>query len=317
MEIIREIQENWKYLLLSILIAIFLISFSNAQAAAAELNVNLSYRERIALSPEAEARLMLVDQSQREEKLIIIDQRQTLENGVPVNFKLKLNNNELEAGKNYHLLGLIKDQEDLIWTAVENLTGQELLQKKEITMVTSRKPARLLSFRGEKDFKVRFLDSMAQLIIDEQEYILPQQRTASGAKFANSKISVWNKGRDIYLEKDGRNYKASLLSLANFEPNQDIIIARGQEPPWQLEINQERLKLNYGYLSNQINIARQNVEIIEKDNYLLYKVQTSFLNFEIKLLEDFHQDAMNGKIYPLTAFIRINGQKYIGGADLK
>lgn len=317
MGIIKEFQENWKHLFLSILIAIFLISFSNAQAAAADLNVNLSYRERIALGPGAEARIMLVDQTASEENLIIIEQRQSLERGLPVNFKLKLEAEQLESAQNYQLLGIIKWEQDMIWTAVENFNGQELLQQKEINLLSRRIPARILSFRGEKNFQVRFLDSMAQLIIDEQEFILPQQRTASGAKFANSKLSIWNKGRDIYLEKDGQSYKASLISLADFNPAQDLIIARGQEPPWQLEINQNRLKLNYGYLSNQINIARQNLEVIEKDNYLLYQVQTSFLNFEIKLLEDIHHDSMNGKIYPFTAFIKINDEKYIGGADLK
>lgn len=35
MEILNEIQENWKLVLLSIIIAIFLISLNNAQAAAA------------------------------------------------------------------------------------------------------------------------------------------------------------------------------------------------------------------------------------------------------------------------------------------
>ena len=78
MEILKEIQDNWKFVLLSIIIAIFLISLSNAQASAADLNVSLSYREMIALAPDAEARLMLVNPAVAETEFILSDLKKTL-----------------------------------------------------------------------------------------------------------------------------------------------------------------------------------------------------------------------------------------------
>lgn len=315
-QIIKRIQENWKYLFLSIVIALFLISFSNAQAAAADLNVTLSYREMIALGPDADVRLMIVDPTETEDKLIIRDLEKKLENGVPVGFNLSLSEQEIEADKNYQLLGVINWQGDMIWAENKRLSGSELLESKNINMITKRTPSRLLTFKGEKDFEVRFFNSMAQLIIEDEEYILAQQRTASGAKFTNSELSIWNKGREITLEKDGNSYQSSLISLADINSAEDTVEIRGQEPYWEVKIDKNALELKYDYLTNRIRIPMSNVEIIEKTNSLSYQINTSFLDFEVKLLNDIHSDQMNGKIYPLTAFIKINGEKYIGGADL-
>jgi membrane-bound inhibitor of C-type lysozyme len=235
---------------------------------------------------------------------------------VPVNFNLTLSDQEIEADKYYQLLGIINWQGDMIWAENKRLRGSELLNRKSINMITKRTPARLLTFKGEKDFKVRFFNSMAQLIIEDEEYILPQQRTASGAKFVNSELSIWNKGREISFEKDGKNYKSYLTSLADLNLESDIVEVRGQKPYWEAKIDKNVLELKYDYLTNNIKIPMSNIEIIEKPNSLIYRVKTSFLDFEIKLLNDIHADQMSGKTYPLTAFIKINGEKYIGGADL-
>lgn len=203
----------------------------------------------------------------------------------------------------------------MIWTYSQKISGAELLTKKEINITVSRRPARFLSFYGEKDLKIKFLEGMAQLILEDKEYILPQKRTASGAKFVNSKISVWNKGRKLYLEQNNKSYKLSLPGINNLNQKNTELTARGQEPPWQLSLNKNRLKLNYGYLSNQITVQAQNIEKIEQESHILYKIRTNFLDFEIKILEDIHRDAMSGEHYPLTAFIKINDREYIGGAD--
>lgn len=317
MEILKKIQDNWKFVLLSIIIAIFLISLSNAQAAAADLNVSLSYREMIALAPEAEARLMLVEPAAGEADFILLDLEKKLKNGVPIDFNLKLSEEEIDLDSDYQLLGIIKSGREIIWTESSSFKGSELLQQKEIKLLTKRLPARFISFSGEKDLKIKFLDSLAQIIMDDQEYLLPQQRTASGAKFANSKLSIWNKGREILIEKDNKNYKAALVSLADINIENKVISARGQEPYWEFSLDKNKLELQYDYLTNKIIISKSNIEKIEKDSSLVYKIDTSFLDFEIKILEEIHNDQMNGRLYPLTAFLKINGKKYIGGADLK
>lgn len=316
MEILKEIKDNWKHLLLSIVIALFYIALFNAQpAGAADLNVSLSYREMIALGPDAEAQLLVVDPAAAEDELLVKDLNKKLTDGVPVNFSFDLSRDEIEADKDYQLLGVIKWGQDMIWTANKEFKGSELLKKQELNLLTKRTPARLLSFQGEKDLKVRFLGGAAQVINDSEEYILPQQKTASGAKFANSEFSIWNKGRELLITEEGREYKAELISLTDLRENEKIQ-ARGQKPYWELKIDQNSLELQYDYLTNLIRVPLANVEKIKKANSVVYQVKSSFLDFEIKLLEDIHSDQMNGKVYPLTAFVKINGQKFIGGADL-
>lgn len=317
MQIIREIQDNWKFILISIVIALFLISFNNAQASAANLNVKLSYREMIALGPDAEAKLMLVNPSENKSKFILSELNKELKNGVPVNFKLDLSEKEINSKQDYQLLAVIKWQRDMIWSESKRIRGSELLKKKDINIITKQKPGRLLSFKGKKDLKMRYLGGMAQVIIEDQEYILPQQQTASGAKFLNSKLSVWNKGRDLFLEKDNQSYQLSLISLAEINSKKAEFEIRGQEPYWEVKIDQDQLELKYDYLANKIIVPRANIKTSIKNKSLVYQVDTSFLDFEIKIIEDIHNDVMNGKTYPLTAFIKINGQKYIGGADLE
>lgn len=316
MKILEIIQDNWKNLLLSIVITLFLISLSNAQAAAADLNVSLSYREMIALGPEAEARLMLVDPTQPKAELILRDLNKKLD-GVPIDFKLNLSETEVDLAANYQLLAVIKAGREMVWSASKNFSGSQLLQQRNIEMLVKRKPAKFLSFTGEKNLKVKFLEGMAQVIIADKEYILPQQRTASGAKFSNSELSIWNKGRELWLEKDNHSYQTSLISLANIKTETAVIRARGQEPYWEIKIDKNGLNLRYDYLTNKIIIPKTNINITKKDNSLVYKVNTTFLDFELEISEDIHVDVMNGKIYPLTAFIKVDDEKYIGGADLQ
>lgn len=316
MKSLKLIKNNWKNLLLSIFITMFLISLSNFQVLAADLEVSLSYRERIALGPEAEAKIMLVDSSRSEKDLILKELNKKLK-GVPIKFNLDLAENEIDLNSNYQLIGIIKAGREMLWLENKNFNGAELLKQKQIELITKRTPARWLTFKGQKDLKARFLSGLAQVIIDDKEYILPQQRTASGAKFANSKLSVWNKGRELLVEKNDQSYQSSLVSLTDFKANSSVIKARGQEPYWEFELNKNNLKLKYDYLTNKIVIPRENIKIVKKGNSLVYQVKTTFLDFEIKILEDFHNDVMNGKVYPLTAFVKINGEKYIGGADLQ
>lgn len=316
MKSLKLIKNNWKNLLLSIFITMFLISLGNFQVLAADLEVSLSYRERIALGSEAEARLMIVDPSKTEANFTIKDLSKKLK-GVPTNFKFNLSEKEINAAQNYQLLALIKSGRNMIWSENKNFSGEQLLEQKKIELLTRRIPARFLAFSGEKDFEVKFFKGLAQVIIDDKEYILPQQRTASGAKFANSEISIWNKGRKILLEKDNHNYQAALISLSELDAKQSRIKARGQEPYWEFELNKNNLELKYDYLTNKIIIPRENIKILKKGNSLVYQVKTTFLDFELKILEEIHRDAMNAKLYPLTAFVKINGKKYIGGADLQ
>lgn len=315
-EIIKEIKNNWKYLVLSIVIALLYISIFNAQAAgAADLNVSLSYREMIALGPEAEARLILVDPAESEQKLVLKDLEKDLKNGVPVNFSLDLDSVEIKAEKNYQLLGIIKAGQDMIWTAKKEYQGSRLLKAKKINLLSRRTPARLINFYGDKNLKVRFLDGLAQLIFDSKEYILVQQKTASGAKFVNSELSIWNKGRQILLEQGKEEYQAELISISDLNQSSKLH-ARGQEPYWELNLTENYLELKYDYLANTIRIPMANVKRVAKAEAVVYQVESSFLDFELKFLEDIHYDQMNGRLYPLTAFVKIKGEKFIGGADL-
>lgn len=316
MNTLKITEVNWKKLLLSLIITLFLFSFINLQAAAADLNVSLTYREMIALGPAAEAKIMLVDSSKSKRELIVQELNKKLK-GVPVNFNLDLAESEIDLNTNYQLIGLIKAGREMFWLETKNFNGAELLKQQKIELITKRTPARWLTFKGEKDLQVRFLNSLAQVIIDDQEYLLPQQRTASGAKFANSKLSIWNKGRELLVEKNEQSYQSSLVDLADFKAKSTVIKAKGQEPYWELRINQNSLELKYDYLANKIIIPQSNFKIVEKADSLVYQINTSFLDFEVKILENIHNDLMNTKVYPLTAFVKINGKKYIGGADLQ
>lgn len=313
-----------KYIKITITFIIFisflLISFSSVAVEEVDLSVNLTYREKIPLAPESETAVILVnvDPGAKESEFIIKEKNKKIENGVPVNFTLSLDRNLISEDKDYNLFSVIKSGKYMIWSDSRKIKGAEILNTNEINIITKRFPFRLITFYCEQGkVQLRYLDGFAQVIIFDKEYFLPRYRTASGVRYLNKEISVWNKGRELSVDYKDENFKADLISLDDLVKNDSGLKARGQEPPFKLELEGNKLKINFGYLENEIIISRNNIDKIRENNKLIYKINTSFLDFEFIIFEEIHRDIMSGEIYPLKVIIKMNGQEFIGGGYLK
>ncbi|MGM0410608.1 MAG: YbaY family lipoprotein, partial [Bacillota bacterium] len=300
-----------------LLLAILFTSFANLQAESIELPVTLSYREKIYLGSDAQSAVILVDPTAKEEQFMIKEKYQPLKNGVPISYNLKIDKNLISKDKEYRLHSVIKAGPSMIWSDTQTVKGSEILAKKEIEVITKRLPSRMITFYSDtQNVQIRHLEELAQVIISEKEYLLPRIRTASGVRYLNDEFSVWNKGRELNVDYKGEEFTAKLITLEKLAQNDVGLKARGQEPPWQLELGENLIKLNFGYLQNELSISRNQVKQIENENELIYKIESSFINYEIKVIEEIHRDVMSGEAYPLKVIIKINGREYIGGAYL-
>jgi len=309
---------NKKNLIVFLLLIFLFIPFNNLQAENIELPVSVSYREKIALGPEAESAVILVDPAAAENNFIIKEKHKKLENGVPVNYILEIGEEQILPEKEYRLHSVIKSNKVLIWSDTQFIKGSEILAENEVQVITGRLPSRLITFYNDQQkIKIRHLEELAQIIIEDKEYLLPQYKTASGVRYLNDELSVWNKGRELKVDYKGKEFTARMAGLKDLIKSDKIIKGRGQEPPWQLELNKKQLKFKFGYLQNELNISRSQISKTKKDNELIYNVESSFINFKLKILEEIHRDIMNGEIYPLKIIVMINNKEFTGGAYLK
>ena len=193
---------------------IFILIFTiNINAEELETRISLSYREKIAIHPISSAEVFLIDQNaNQKEDLIIREEKKEIGGQIPVDFNWILT--DISSDKNYVLQSIIKSETgDMLWFNSKHVKGDILNKGENLDIILKIATADKKTFESEKgDIKLRYLDNMMQVFIDEQEFILHQQRTASGAKYINDNLTIWNKGEEILVE-----YKGEFKTILNCE----------------------------------------------------------------------------------------------------
>lgn len=184
---------------------------------------------------------------------------------------------------------------------------------------------------GDRDINVGFLDDYAVLRLDGERLILPQVRSASGARFATgadagpgdadsaqaaehsadtpAETSFWVKGDAAMAVIRGESLPN--CELIPLEPP-TAFQARGQEPNWFLEIaqGQLRLLLDLGQRVIEAPIPKP----VIRDGRLAYEVSDPALT--ISLDRQLCHDSMSGMPYPEQVQVRVDGETLRGcGGD--
>ena len=158
------------------------------------------------------------------------------------------------------------------------------------------------------------MEDEAQVIFLNQEYVLTRERTASGAKYSNNNISVWNKGEDLLIQLGDFEFNAHLIGLNDFINKQKFSFkALGQEPGWQMKIKEEKIQLFMDYGNLELNISPLQISEERLEESLIYEITTSLLDFQIKIKKSIHTDIMSGQKFPYTAKIITDNKHLIGG----
>ena len=308
------------------LIMIFAISFIltititlglQASSPDHEIPLSINSEEDIDLSPGNTVQLMLVDQSADDQsKTILASQEWRPEEQMPLETGLELESSQIEIEQDYLLVAVIKSESYMpVLAGSIRVPGFHLIIESQIDLSLKETVDNLNLFQTEGDYlAVNFLEEMVQFIYKGQSQILPQLISASGARYGNNEITAWNKGEELMVTTGDEEFTASQINFNEIDLTDFTFTGRGQEPGWLIELNQDKLKLEFDYAMNQLTIARDYIQAERKDDKIIYSVMSSFLDFKIKIINQRHRDIMSGDLYLYTIELESGNHYQTGGA---
>ena len=158
---------------------------------------------------------------------------------------------------------------------------------------------------GDLDVRARFEGDRAVLAVGERTLVLPQTRSASGARYAEGTTLFWNKGREATLALDGSEYACREVRdpWRDAEARGIVFRAVGQEPGWYAEIDgQGSLLLVYDYGARRIEtmLARTG----EPGGPIVYR-STGPPEVVLTVVEQACSDVMSGQPFPSSVTVTI------------
>ncbi len=165
---------------------------------------------------------------------------------------------------------------------------------------------------GDLDVRARFESDRAVLTLGERTLVLPQTRSASGARYGEGTTLFWNKGREATLALDGREYacREARDPWRDAEARGIVFRAVGQEPGWYAEIDEQgSLLLVYDYGSRRIEtmLARRS----EPGGPIVYR-STGTPEVVLTVVEQACSDVMSGQPFPSSVTVTIAAESASG-----
>lgn len=185
-----------------------------------------------------------------------------------------------------------------------NCNNENINNEKELTVFKSKEFYTLL----------KEMNNEIKVIFPNQEFVLTKERTASGAKYSNNNISIWNKEEELLIQLGEFEFNAYMTELKDLINEQKFNFkASGQEPGWQMLIKEQKIHLFMDYKNTELHISPLQISEESLEGSIIYKnITTSLFDFQIKIIKNIHTDIMSGQKFPYTVKI-INDDKYIIG----
>jgi heat shock protein HslJ/uncharacterized lipoprotein YbaY len=205
----------------------------------------LSYRARIALPPDSRAIVALKDVS-RPDGPVVAEQRMDLAGRqVPIPFELAVDRAKLDDAKRYAVRGAVFSGGRPLWASdpvmIEPADGPVDVGTLQMTPVRAGAFATVFQC-GEARATVDFTQAAMRLTLGSATFEMRQALAASGARYeavGDSTTSFWNKGRRATLVVQGKTYP----ECVQVDDRSRAFTARGNEPGWRLDIEDERMTL--------------------------------------------------------------------------
>lgn len=192
-------------------------STGTKEVSAERINLlgELTYRQRIALLPDASASVALVDLGPNgknsKEKVIAAAHLSDFQQ-VPIAFSLTYPSDAIDTTHRYELRATIENaQGRKLWRSPEPTYVKPLddSQKLSIVMQQVDAGAKHLTYQCQgRKFNVTITPDTATLQSDSRIVELSSVRSASGAKYSNGDTVFWSKGQQqAFIVIDGKTYK--------------------------------------------------------------------------------------------------------------
>lgn len=192
----------------------------NLPVLSGNVSGSVTYRERIALPPDAKVIVSLEDVTRTGKSGSFVAQqtiRPTVQ--VPIPFNLRYIPDAIDRSHRYAVIASILDgQDEVIWTSVEPsaISFNELEKPLAIQLQRAINPNAVappsantgMAFKcDEIEFIAKFGADKVQILLAGRTLILPHVVSGSGARYSDGSTTFWNKGNDALFEMNGVSYK--------------------------------------------------------------------------------------------------------------
>ena len=180
---------------------------------------SVTYRERIALPPDAVVRVTLLDVSLLDMPARVLAEQEIRPSGqVPVLFALGYDRAAIDPARHYALRATISDADGRpLWTTAtaERVLTDGAPDSAQLVLVRGGAAPvgpRVLAYACEGlTFRVEVTKERALLFLPGRSLTLAAVPSASGAKYADGSTTFWSKGVEAMLTLDGAEYTGCKL----------------------------------------------------------------------------------------------------------
>lgn len=207
---------------------------SNASLSG-HLTGSVTYRERIALPPDAKVIVSLEDTTRKDRSAEFVAQQVLEPKGqVPVAFDLRYIPSAIDLKRRYAINAAIIDgAEQLLWSTDESVPVNFAEQDKPIVITVNRMlspvaapvpaPKTATPFKCDDISMIaRFSDGVVEIALPGRTISLPQVVSASGARYTDGQTLFWNKGDTAQFEMNGKAYTGCRADRRPAPANQDV-----------------------------------------------------------------------------------------------
>ncbi|TVQ34316.1 MAG: META domain-containing protein [Geminicoccaceae bacterium] len=151
---------------------------------------------------------------------------------------------------------------------------------------------------GEVEVIVGFVDQIARVQVGDETFDLVQVPAASGAKFAlpdDPETFFWNRGDRALIAIRGESLPECVAAAP--EP----LRARGNEPGWQLTVDEERLVFVTDYGGTRLETMRHELATVDEGR----RFSVEAFGFAATVIETLCRDDMTGMPHPQTVLLEL------------
>lgn len=299
---------------------------------------NISYREKVALSPDAVVRVTLEDATQAIDTLNVIAKVDIHpERQIPLPFALAYDPARLDPTHRYAVRAQIMDaQGKTIWHTTEhygvvtlgNPDHADILLQQVATPETKLVPpvaagvspvqaGRTFAFTCEENaFTVRMGHEEVALYLDNRYEILPKVPAASGTKYQKRTLIFWSKEDEARLQNGSHHFSACHVDAAR-STQEDMKLsavtfhADNSRSGWQMVIEQSQWIKFTGDEGKSTAYLPMPAPVI-KGARTTYSRQTKQHNLHVTIDKADCRDALSNRKFPAKVTVRLNGKEYQG-----
>ena len=162
---------------------------------------------------------------------------------------------------------------------------------------------------------VPVLGGDAALELDRDVRRLTRQVTASGARYSDGKVTVWNQGREALLELGALTYRCIESRPRSIRADARLrgveFRATGNEPGWSLEMLQDRI-LFLEQDGARVTAPRPAPQVDPTSGGTVYAAETEAHRIRVLIRESECVDSMSGERSESSVAVEIDGRAYRG-----